>query len=73
VNKALLFVPILAQEDKDSFDVQVVKLVETIQQLQARIMELEVQEVPSTPQEVHDQREEFSKNTVVRIRALSLE
>jgi hypothetical protein len=51
----------------------VVKLAETIQQLQVRITELEAQAVSSTPQEVHDQREETAKNTVVRIRALASE
>jgi hypothetical protein len=51
----------------------VVKLVEKIQQLQVRIIELEAQEVPSSPQEVCDQREETAENTIVRIRALSLE
>jgi hypothetical protein len=64
-------VPGLAQEEK--FKAQVVKLTEIIQQLQVRITELEAQAVPSTPQEVCDQREETYKNTVVRIRSLTLE
>jgi hypothetical protein len=34
---------------------------------------LEAQTVPSTPQEVCDQREETTKNTVARIRDLTLE
>jgi hypothetical protein len=38
-----------------------------------RIMELGLQEVPSTPQEVRDQREEVVRNTVERIRALASE
>jgi hypothetical protein len=50
-----------------------VKLVETIQQLQVRITYLEVQEVPRTPQEVHDQRKEATKKTIIRIRALTSE
>jgi hypothetical protein len=58
---------------KSSVEAQIVKLVETLQQLQARITELEAQTVPSTPQEVRDQREETTKNTVVRIRALTSE
>jgi hypothetical protein len=66
-------VPGLAQEEQESVEVQVVKLAETIQQLQARITELEIQAVPSTPQEVRDQREEAAKNAVVRIRALTSE
>jgi hypothetical protein len=49
------------------------KIIEAIQKLQARITELEVQEIPSTPQEVRDQREEAAKNTVIRIRSLTLE
>jgi hypothetical protein len=49
------------------------KLTEAIQQLQARITELEIQAVPSTPQEVHDQREEATKSTVGRIKVLTSE
>jgi hypothetical protein len=52
-------------------EAQVVKLVETIQQLQARITKLEAQAVPSTPQEVRDQREETAKNKIIRIIALT--
>jgi hypothetical protein len=73
VNKTLHSVPGLAQEEHESVEVQVVKLAETIQQLQARITELEVQAVPSTLQEVRDQREEAAKNAVGRIRALASE
>jgi hypothetical protein len=50
-----------------------VKLAETLQQLQSRITELEAQTVSSTPQEVHDQREETAKNIVARIRSLTSE
>jgi hypothetical protein len=64
--------PRLAQEEKELFKAQVVKLAETLQQLQARIIDLEAQTVPSTPQEVCDQREEFFKNIVASIRALAL-
>jgi hypothetical protein len=39
----------LAQEEKDSVEAQVVKLVETLQQLQTRITDLKAQIVPSTP------------------------
>jgi chromosome segregation ATPase len=73
VRKALHSVPGLAQEEHEAVEVQVMKLAEAIQQLQARITELEIQAVPSTPQEVHDQREEAAKNTVGRIRALTSE
>jgi hypothetical protein len=48
-----------------------VKLVESLQQLQARITDLEAQIVASTPQEVCDQREDTAKNTLIRIRTLS--
>jgi hypothetical protein len=48
VNKSLRSVPGLAQEEQESVEIQVVKLAEAIQQLQARIMELEIQAVPST-------------------------
>jgi hypothetical protein len=47
----------LEQEEEESTDMQVGKLVEAIQQLQARVMELEIQVVLSTSQEVCDQRE----------------
>jgi hypothetical protein len=43
---------------------QVGKLTEAIQQLQAKVMELEIEAVPITSQEVHDQREEIVKITV---------
>jgi len=49
------------------------KLDESIQQLQARIAELELQFMPSTLQEVRDQREEIAQITVERIKALGLE
>jgi hypothetical protein len=49
------------------------KLVEAIQRLQERVAELELQAVPSTLQEVRDQREETARSTVERIKALALE
>jgi hypothetical protein len=73
VTKALHSVPGLAQEEPESIEMQVGKLVEAIQQLQAWVMELELQVVPSTPQEVRDQREEVSKSAVGRINVLTLE
>jgi uncharacterized protein YoxC len=63
----------LAQEESESIEMQVGKLVEAIQQLQARVAELEIQEVPSTLQEVWDQREETARSAVERIRALASE
>jgi TolA-binding protein len=47
--------------EEDPVERQVGKLVEAIQQLQQRIAELELQAVPSTPQEVRDQREETAQ------------
>jgi hypothetical protein len=43
-----------------------------IQLLQARLKDLELQEVSSTPQEVCDQREEIAKSVVERFRELNL-
>jgi hypothetical protein len=50
--------PSWAQEEHESVEVQVMKLIEVIQQLQVRITRLDIQAVPSTPEEVPDQREE---------------
>jgi hypothetical protein len=73
VNKALRSVPGSTQEEHEVVEVQVTKLVDAIQQLQARVMKLELQAVPSTMQEVRDQREEAAKSTVGRIKVLVLE
>jgi hypothetical protein len=73
VSKALRSVSGLAQEEHEAVEVQVMKLVEAIQQLQERVTELEIQVVPSTPQEVRDQREEAAKSAVERIKALTSE
>jgi hypothetical protein len=73
VTRALRSVSGLAQIEEDTVESQVEKLVEAIQQLQARVVELELQAVPSTPQEVRDQREETARSTVERIKALALE
>jgi hypothetical protein len=59
--------------EEETTESQVGKLVEAIQQLQARVVELEIQAVPSTPQEVRDQREETTRSAVERIRALASE
>jgi TolA-binding protein len=73
VTKALRSMSGLAQEEQESTKIQVGKLAEAIQQLQARITELEIQAMSSTPQEVRDQREESAKSAIGRIRALTLE
>jgi hypothetical protein len=49
------------------------KLTEAIQQLQARVLELELQAMSSTLEEVQNQREETAMSVVERIRALALE
>jgi hypothetical protein len=73
VTRALRSVSGLAQMEEETMESQVGKLVEAIQQLQARVAELELQAVPSTPQEVRDQREETARSAVERIKALALE
>jgi monomeric isocitrate dehydrogenase len=73
VTRALLSMSSLVQIEEDTMEIQVGKLAEAIQQLQARIAELELQAVPSTPQEVRDQREETVRSAVERIKALALE
>lgn len=73
VTKSLLSVPGLAQGDRESTDMQLGKLVEAIQHLQARIMELELHAMLITLQSVRDQREEVARNTVERVRPISSE
>jgi uncharacterized protein YaaN involved in tellurite resistance len=45
----------LEQKAEEPLDRQVMKLVDVIQQLQQRVMDLELQINPSTLQEEHDQ------------------
>ena len=73
VRRALRFVTGLEQMEENLVENQVAKLAKAIQQLQQRIAELELQIVPSTPQEVRDQREETSQSTVERIKTLVVE
>ena len=63
----------LEQEEEELAEIQVGNLIEAIQHLQARITELEIQAVSSTPQEVRNQREEVAKSVVGRIKVLALE
>lgn len=70
VTKTLCSVSGLAQEEEESTEIQVRKLVEAIQQLKAQITELE-QAVSSTSQEMRDQRDEAARSAVGRIRALA--
>jgi hypothetical protein len=73
VSKTLCSVPGSTQDEHEAVEVQVMKLAEVIHQLQARVTQLEIQAVPSTPQEVRDQREEAAKSTVERIGVLASE
>jgi hypothetical protein len=63
----------LEPKEEDQGESKVVKLVEAIQQLQQRIAYLKLQTIPSTSQEVRDQREETTRGVVHRIKALALE
>jgi hypothetical protein len=73
VNRAFLSITGLEKKREEPFECQLMKLVEVIQQLQQRVMELKLQTIPSTPQEVHDQRELNSQRTVERIKTLAAE
>jgi hypothetical protein len=70
VTRALLSMSVLAYMEEDTTESQVGKLVEAIQQLQARVAKLEIQAVLSTLKEVQYQREEIVKSAIERIRAL---
>jgi hypothetical protein len=52
VTRALRSVPALSQMEEETVESQVEKLVEAIQQLQERVVELELKAVPRTPQKV---------------------
>jgi hypothetical protein len=73
VNKALHSVTVLEPKAEDQVAHQVEHLVEAIQQLQQRIEELELRTVPSTPQDVRDQREATARSAVERIKDLAME
>jgi uncharacterized protein involved in exopolysaccharide biosynthesis len=63
----------LEPKEEDRVEHQVVQLVEAIQQLQQRITDLELRAVPTTPQDVRDQREATAQSIVERIKALAME
>jgi hypothetical protein len=63
----------LAEMEEEIVDIQVDNLVEAIQQLQARVAELELRIVSGTQQEVRDEKEEIARSSVERIKALPLE
>ena len=55
VNKEFRSVTGLEKKAEEPIECQVMKLAEVIQQLQQRVVELELQTIPQTPQEVCDQ------------------
>ena len=55
INRAFRSVTGLEQNVKEPLYRQVIKLVEVIQQIQQRVVDLELQIIPSTPQEKRDQ------------------
>jgi hypothetical protein len=55
VNREFHSVTGLEQKAEEPIEHQVMKLTEVIQQLQQRVVELELQDIPSTPQEERDQ------------------
>jgi hypothetical protein len=71
VTRELCCVSGLAQMEEETAESQVGNLIESIQQIQARVSELELQVVLRTPQEVWDQREEITRRGVKRIKALA--
>jgi hypothetical protein len=73
VNRAFLSVTNLEKKVEEPIEHQVMKLAEFIQQLQQRVMELELQTIPQTPQEVRDQRELDAQSAIERIRKLVAE
>jgi len=66
-------VTILEQKEEEPIEHQVMKLVEVIEQLQQKFVELEIQTIPGTPQEVRDQREMTAWSIVENIKALTEE
>jgi hypothetical protein len=63
----------LEQKEQEPVEHQVAQLVETIQQLQQIITDLELQTVPSTSQDMRDQRESTARSAFERIKAFTLE
>ena len=63
----------LDHKAEEPIEHQAMKHVEFIQQLQQRVLELELQAISSTPQEERDQREVNALSTVERIKELTKE
>jgi hypothetical protein len=58
----------LEKKVEEPLNRQVMKLVEVIQQLQERVMDLEIQIIPSTSQEEREQREITARGRVESIK-----
>jgi hypothetical protein len=54
IHRAFFSVIVLEQKVEDPIECQVMKLTKVIQQLQQRVMDLELRTIPQTPQEVRD-------------------
>jgi hypothetical protein len=55
VNRAFFSLTILEKKLEEPLECQVMKLAEVIQQIQQRVVELDLQTISSTPQEESDQ------------------
>jgi hypothetical protein len=73
VNIALRSVTIVEVQTEEQVPQQVAQLEGVIQKLQQWVTDLELRVVPETPQEIRDQREITSHNTVDRLKSLALE
>jgi hypothetical protein len=63
----------LEQKEEEPVEHQLAQLTKTIQQLQQRIIDLELRTVPNTLQDVQDQQEAIARSVVERIKNLSME
>jgi hypothetical protein len=70
INRAFFSMIGLEQKVEEPIECQVMKLAEVIQQLQQRVVEIEIQAILSTPQEERDQREVNAQSIVERIKSL---
>ena len=72
-NRSFLSLIGLEQKAEEPIEHQVMKLAEVIQKIQQRVMELELQTIPWSPQEVRDQWELNAQSAVERIKSLTVE
>ena len=73
VHRALRYVTVIEVQTEERLPQEVAQLEGVIQQLQQRIVDLELCTVPETPQEIRDLREATARITVGRMKALALE